>query len=232
MKYVEQRPCITQHEFIFEPEDELYEQCKWLKIRLDHGNWTMIVEGDCGSFTKKWHPTVIMSFAQYLCKIKEEALLDAIADGKVVELEKTKLELIRQLETVKETLSPEIYEWMTFVIGKYDYLDPVKFREKVYMVAGSVLPPDGITIITDYPAELRMFSAFFVKEFQPILRRKIEGTSYGEPLLKGMYPKKSGMMSEALLEHNKAKLRGKQGESPNCTELVIPVKNKEEKIND
>lgn len=165
------KPNITQYQFDFLGE-EIYSQCMFAKINLDHDNFVISAVTDVGRFGHSWNKTDEKNgFLKLLMKISPEYLLSKIADETVFLLEESKQEVIKDLK--QRDCSEDELNYMIDSINDLD-CDAKTFYFSVSSITGEYFDCDSDFIIMDYPEEAKIFVSIFEKYLRPILGRELK----------------------------------------------------------
>jgi len=169
MKVIVKIPNITQYYFTFEEGDEIYFNCMWARINLDHDTYTMTATTDCGDYTYTCHVTPAESFIKLMARVGEDYLLYKIADRNLFNFDESKARVITQ-NNVGAGLRSVPHE----ELSEIDYSNcPTEesFLREVARVTGWCW--EDIPIEKDYPIRAITFAKLFCKYLQPILREEI-----------------------------------------------------------
>lgn len=159
MKVNIKRPNITQYHFIFEPSDEIYINCMWSRINLDHDTFTMTATSDCGDYSYRWLVTDHETFAHLMARIDGDYLLGKISDNTIFDFEASKAELLKYTDRIDaladiEYCSEEMFIYKVNELVDIDLID--------------------IPIVKKYPRGAQTFVKIFTECLQPLLREQIK----------------------------------------------------------
>ena len=170
MKVTVKPPNITQFHFDFEEGDQIYMDCLWAQINLDHDSYTMTATSDCGDYSYRWHVTPNESFIKLMSRIGEEYLLYKISDQIVFDFDASKAELI---ERVDECC---IDEWKSEAVRELEIMDCLteeSFVRKAYEIVGT-WDYESIPVVKRYPIGAITFAKLFCVYLQPLLRELLK----------------------------------------------------------
>lgn len=178
-KITETKPNIRQWQFKQEKSDSDYGTCLWATFTLDCGNYTLMIDSDCGDYTYSWTPTPnIESFVHLMSRINGDYLLNKISSQS----------LFNYIQSVAETCS-NLIEYCELEKGEdadfdkliedINDLDDYKTSPALFYRECERLIDDYdyygidtfgiISTVHDYPAVAKRIVKIFTEHLQPLL---------------------------------------------------------------
>lgn len=165
----------TEYYIRFECGDEMYHRCMWARVVLDHDNYTLFAETDCGNYTYGWKPTPNSeSFLELMSRVDAGYLLSKIADISTFLLKESKQHTIENVRESYDHLSEKELDNICEQIQDIDDVGYEEFFRKVEDILDCGDYSDTFEIIQiekDYPTRAKTFARIFCEVVQPAIKK-------------------------------------------------------------
>ena len=156
-----EKPKITKFKIRMERGDELYRQCIWADIILDHDSYSISAQTDCGNYAYRWSKTPDESFANLCLRMlrHEEYLLNKFSDRTEFDLEGSRdLVLIYYdepeiMDQIKNIYANDAHEWIELLGEIEEVSEPYEY------------------VVMDYPHAAKIFVSILANVVYPELMK-------------------------------------------------------------